>query len=98
MYNYRTHVVLCVRIPLPRFDCCSCSVQLAPGIPANKRRPQSGTLPEWGFNWYRNLTYGQNTSINPFFYGTYLAPTKTAEPGTTVRVFLCFYVCVRALS
>jgi hypothetical protein len=36
----------------------------------------AGTLPEWGFTWYKNLTYGANTSINPFFYGTYLAATK----------------------
>jgi hypothetical protein len=39
-------------------------------------------LPEWGFNWYKNLTYGDNTSINPFFYGTYLGATKKEEPGT----------------
>lgn len=29
---------------------------------------------------YDNLTYGPNTSINPFFYGTYLAATKASEP------------------
>ena len=29
---------------------------------------------------YDNLTYGANTSINPFFYGTYLAATKASEP------------------
>jgi hypothetical protein len=56
-------------------------LQLAPGIPAKDNRPPSGTLPEWGFNWYSNLTYGDNTSINPFFYGTYLGPTKKEEPG-----------------
>ncbi len=56
-------------------------MQLAPGIPVSKRRPQPGTLPEWGFNWYGNLTFGRNTSINPYFYGTYLSETKTAEPG-----------------
>ncbi len=56
---------------------------MAPGIPTSKHRPFSGTLPEWGFTWYKNLSYGDNTSINPFFYGTYLAPTKTQEPGKT---------------
>lgn len=58
----------------------SMTLQLAPGIPASKHRPPTGTLPEWGFNWYHNLTYGENTSINPFFYGTYLAATKAEEP------------------
>lgn len=56
------------------------TLQLAPGIPASKRRPQSGTLPEWGFHWYNNLTYGTNVSINPFFYGNYLGATKPSEP------------------
>ena len=65
-------------------------MQLAPGIPASKRRPPSGTLPEWGFTWYDNLTYGENTSINPFFYGTYLGPTKKEEPGEFV--FICCVV------
>jgi beta-glucanase (GH16 family) len=64
----------------------SMTLQLAPGIPTSKRRPQPGTLPEWGFNWYSNLTYGQNTSVNPFFYGTYLSETKSAEPvGRSVK-------------
>eukprot|EP01036_Dinobryon_divergens_P025520 gene25520-34076_t len=58
----------------------SMTLQLAPGIPASKRRPPSGTLPEWGFKWYKNITYGENTSINPFFYGTYLGATKPSEP------------------
>eukprot|EP00607_Mallomonas_marina_P008784 CAMPEP_0182419324 /NCGR_PEP_ID=MMETSP1167-20130531/3781_1 /TAXON_ID=2988 /ORGANISM="Mallomonas Sp, Strain CCMP3275" /LENGTH=541 /DNA_ID=CAMNT_0024594167 /DNA_START=220 /DNA_END=1845 /DNA_ORIENTATION=+ len=56
------------------------TLQLAPGIPRSQRRPESGTLPEWGFTWYSNLTYGPNTSINPFFYGTYLTETKALEP------------------
>ncbi len=43
------------------------------------KRPEPGTLPEWGFEWYANLTFGRNTSINPFFYGTYLAPTLSSE-------------------
>lgn len=58
----------------------SMTLQVAPGIPASQKRPPAGTLPEWGFHWYPNLTYGANTSINPFFYGTYLAATKTEEP------------------
>jgi hypothetical protein len=54
---------------------------VAPGIPQKANRPPSGTLPEWGFTWYKNLGYGDNTSINPFFYGTFLGPTNKAEPG-----------------
>jgi hypothetical protein len=30
--------------------------------------------------WYHNLEMNGNTSINPFFYGTYLAATKPEEP------------------
>jgi len=41
------------------------TLQLAPGIPAKDNRPPSGVLPEWGFTWYENLTFGANTSINP---------------------------------
>ena len=58
----------------------SMTLQLAPGIPASMRRPSPGTLPEWGFHWYSNLTYGEDVSINPFFYGTYLGATKIEEP------------------
>ena len=58
----------------------SMTLQVAPGIPAARRRPSAGQLPEWGFTWYKNLTYGPDTSINPFFYGTYLAATKAEEP------------------
>lgn len=58
----------------------SMTLQLAPGIPANKNRPPSGTLPEWGYTWYKNLSFGEGTSINPFFYGTFLAATKAEEP------------------
>ena len=58
----------------------SMTLQLAPGIPPRDNRPFSGTLPEWGFNWYKNLTFGKETSINPFFYGTFLAATKKEEP------------------
>jgi len=62
----------------------SMTLQLAPGIPASDNRPPSGSLPEWGYTWYDNVTYGDNTSINPFFYGTYLAVTKKEEPGLIV--------------
>ena len=64
------------------------SFQLAPGVPTSKRRPLPGTLPEWGFHWYPNLTYGLNTSINPFFYGTLLAQTKAEEPSTCYCVIM----------
>jgi hypothetical protein len=30
--------------------------------------------------WYDNLTVAGNTSLNPFFYGTYLGETKKNEP------------------
>lgn len=56
------------------------TLQVAPGVPESKRRPQSGSLPEWGFTWYDNLTFGVNVSINPFFYGHYLGETKALEP------------------
>lgn len=32
--------------------------------------------------WYDNLTVAGNTSLNPFFYGTYLGVTKPNEPVT----------------
>lgn len=32
--------------------------------------------------WYEHLEYHGNTSINPFFYGTYLGKTKPGEPVT----------------
>jgi beta-glucanase (GH16 family) len=67
--------------------------QVAPGIPDN--RPQSGSQPvrtidhtHSGYatsqaqSWYDNLTVAGNTSLNPFFYGTYLGPTKPNEPVT----------------
>jgi Beta-glucan synthesis-associated protein SKN1/KRE6/Sbg1 len=67
--------------------------QVAPGVKAN--RPQSGAAPikENTINangnteftkqtWYDGLVFHGNTSINPFFYGTYLAETKPNEPVT----------------
>eukprot|EP00577_Skeletonema_sp_RCC1716_P008204 CAMPEP_0113383092 /NCGR_PEP_ID=MMETSP0013_2-20120614/6181_1 /TAXON_ID=2843 ORGANISM="Skeletonema costatum, Strain 1716" /NCGR_SAMPLE_ID=MMETSP0013_2 /ASSEMBLY_ACC=CAM_ASM_000158 /LENGTH=722 /DNA_ID=CAMNT_0000265623 /DNA_START=304 /DNA_END=2472 /DNA_ORIENTATION=- /assembly_acc=CAM_ASM_000158 len=69
------------------------TLQVAPGIAEN--RPQSGSQPvrsvdhsHSGYatsvaeNWYDNLTVAGNTSLNPFFYGTYLGPTKKNEPVT----------------
>ena len=58
----------------------SMTLQLAPGVPVTAKRPLSGTLPEWGYTWYNHLSYGQNVSINPFFYGTFLGATKPGEP------------------
>ncbi|GMI57710.1 hypothetical protein TeGR_g9975 [Tetraparma gracilis] len=66
------------------------TLQVAPGVPGN--RPKSGAPPlpgndgHNGFapsppqDWYEHLNYMGNTSINPFFYGTYLAETKPGEP------------------
>jgi beta-glucanase (GH16 family) len=69
------------------------TLQVAPGVPKN--RPQSGSLPlrkntfsdnghtEFLANvWYKDLEMHGNTSINPFFYGTYLGETKPGEPVT----------------
>lgn len=72
----------------------SMTLQTAPGIPASEHRPFPGTLPEWGFNWYENITYGKNTSINPYFYGTYLAATKTLEPGKNLESNLLLEFCL----
>ena len=67
--------------------------QVAPGVPTN--RPQSGSLPVrkpkvnptghtefLAQTWYNGLEMHGNTSINPFFYGTYLGVTKPGEPVT----------------
>ena len=35
--------------------------------------------------WYEHLEYHGNTSINPFFYGTYLGKTKPGEPVTRTK-------------
>eukprot|EP00970_Alexandrium_tamarense_P004858 scaffold804_cov211-Alexandrium_tamarense.AAC.1 len=69
------------------------TLQVAPGIPDN--RPQSGSQPvrsvsnthsgyatSMAETWYDNLTVAGNTSLNPFFYGTYLGETKPNEPVT----------------
>lgn len=69
------------------------TLQVAPGIPDN--RPNSGAQPLredtvtknghtqlLAQTWYENLQVGGNTSLNPFFYGTYLGETKPNEPVT----------------
>lgn len=56
-------------------------------------RPQSGSLPirhdtvsdsgftEWlGQSWYEGLETNGNTTLNPYFYGTYLGLTHPGEP------------------
>jgi hypothetical protein len=66
---------------------------VAPGV--TKNRPPAGAAPlyetkvsdngrtTWLANtWYQPLELHGNTSINPFFYGTYLADTKPGEPVT----------------
>jgi Beta-glucan synthesis-associated protein SKN1/KRE6/Sbg1 len=68
-------------------------LQVAPGV--LKNRPQTGSAPltksiisPTGHTefvpqtWYKGLEMWGNTSINPFFYGTYLAETKPNEPVT----------------
>lgn len=76
---------------------CDMTLQIAPGI--TKNRPQSGSLPvkanlsaptnpyvrAFEQNWYKDLEYHGNTSINPFFYGTYLDETKPGEPVTRTK-------------
>jgi hypothetical protein len=73
----------------------SMTLQVAPGIPKAKKRPPPGTLPKWGFHWYDKLSYGPNVSINPFFYGNYLGPTKKDEPSK--RLPTCYLICVRTV-
>mmetsp|Transcript_115021 Transcript_115021/g.332328 ORF Transcript_115021/g.332328 Transcript_115021/m.332328 type:complete len:698 (-) Transcript_115021:4-2097(-) len=75
-------------ITLPYADM---TLQVAPGV--TKNRPQSGAPPIFesrmdghkellANKWYEGLIMHGNTSINPFFYGTYLAETKPGEPVT----------------
>ena len=80
-------------VSLPYVDM---TLQVAPGIPEN--RPQTGHPPlkediltDKGFTefaaqtWYDDLIFHGNTSINPFFYGTYLGETKKGEPVTRTK-------------
>jgi len=67
------------------------TLQVAPGIKDN--RPQSGSLPHLNNTvtdsgiiqflaetWYEGLETNGNTTLNPYFYGTYLGETKPEEP------------------
>jgi beta-glucan synthesis-associated protein KRE6 len=80
-------------IELPYADM---TLQVAPGV--TKNRPQSGASPLYqeklapnghtvflANDWYDGLKLEGNTSINPFFYGTYLAETKPGEPVTRTK-------------
>mmetsp|Transcript_22389 Transcript_22389/g.52780 ORF Transcript_22389/g.52780 Transcript_22389/m.52780 type:complete len:761 (-) Transcript_22389:70-2352(-) len=80
-------------ITLPYADM---TLQVAPGV--TKNRPQPGAYPLYesklapnghtmllANNWYEPLEMEGNTSINPFFYGTYLGETKPGEPVTRTK-------------
>jgi hypothetical protein len=67
--------------------------QVAPGV--TKNRPPNGAAPQYksklasnghtqliANKWYEGIKFAGNTSINPYFYGTYLAATKPGEPVT----------------
>mgnify|MGYP006086119649 CR=1 FL=1 len=46
----------------------SMSYQVSPGVIGD--RPNEGQTPKQGKHaWYKNLAYGTNSSLNPFFYG-----------------------------
>jgi len=77
--------------PPVRFPYADFTLQVAPGITEN--RPSSGHQPRrkdsfihdgrtelLAQTWYENLDVAGNTTINPFFYGTYLGETKPEEP------------------
>jgi hypothetical protein len=77
--------------PPVRMPYADLTLQVAPGITDN--RPQSGQQPrrdtaltnnghtEWlAQTWYEGLEVSGNTTLNPFFYGTYLGETKPEEP------------------
>mmetsp|Transcript_6792 Transcript_6792/g.15392 ORF Transcript_6792/g.15392 Transcript_6792/m.15392 type:complete len:687 (+) Transcript_6792:232-2292(+) len=72
---------------------CDMTLQVAPGI--TKNRPSCCTVPLYeesvspnghtqlaANTWYEHLEMHGNTSINPFFYGTYMGKTKPGEPVT----------------
>lgn len=69
------------------------TLQVAPGIPFNRptsgyqpirrsKMTKSGHLESIGQVWYEGLELYGNTSLNPYFYGTYLGKTKPEEPVT----------------
>ena len=69
------------------------TLQVAPGVTVNRpnsgQRPvlvgsdgTGGHAPTEPQTWYPDLAYRGNTTLNPFFYGTYLGKTKPEEPVT----------------
>lgn len=51
----------------------SASLQTSPGVPNDGSRPDTGSSPVHTRKWYHDgLAYGENTSLNIFFYGTKL--------------------------
>jgi len=82
---------LAATAPYVKYPYADFTLQVAPGITEN--RPQSGSQPVLkdtvtasGFTeflaeqWYQGLELEGNTTINPYFYGTYLGETKPQEP------------------
>lgn len=74
------------------------TLQVAPGVPTGRNRPQCCNLPLYESSvsenghtqymantWYEHLELHGNTSLNPFFYGTYLGKTKPGEPVTRTK-------------
>ena len=53
----------------------SSSLQVSPGVRSG--RPNPGALPNPA-HWYTGMSYGTNTSLNPFFYGVTLEHTPKA--------------------
>ncbi|GMI32339.1 hypothetical protein TeGR_g7056, partial [Tetraparma gracilis] len=53
----------------------SSSYQVSPGV--RDGRPSAGALPNPG-HWYTGMTYGLNTTLNPFFYGVALTHTPAS--------------------
>lgn len=59
--------------------------QVAPGL--QEYRPTTGSLPDYSQPWYRHdISYGENTSLNIFFYGMHLVigGAETATAAATV--------------
>jgi hypothetical protein len=51
----------------------SASLQTSPGLPNDGSRPDNGKAPVHRNKWYHDgISYGENTSLNIFFYGTKL--------------------------
>jgi len=78
-------------VPPISYPYADLTLQVAPGIPEN--RPKSGYQPRkndsftdhghtelFAQSWYPDLHVRGNTTLNPYFYGTYLGPTKPEEP------------------